>query len=144
MDFLKGLFTRKSPLSSSGYNAVPRNNGANVFAGNNPGYSNNAARAPFKNLVNAYTRRNVSRSEKAQSALAKLRNLNRNSYSRFLNAELNRARSGSNLSRFSNDDLASLRGLADPQLGGRLYRKATRRNRRNRKSTRRNRKTRRN
>lgn len=144
MDFLTGLFTRKSPLSSRGYNAVPRNNGANVVAGNNPIYSNNAARVPFKNLVNAYTRRNVSRSEKAQAALAKLRNLNRNSYSRFLNAELNRTRSGSNLSRFTNDDLLSIRGLADPQLGGRLYRKTTRRNRRNRKASRRNRKTRRN
>ena len=143
MDFLTGLFTRKSPLSSRGYNAVSRNNGVNVFAGNNPVYSNSAARAPFKNLVNAYTRRNVSRSEKAQAKLAKLRNLNRNSYMRFLNAELNRERSGSNLSGLSNDDVLSIRGLADPQLGGRLYRKTARRNRRNR-SNRKNRKTRRN
>ena len=141
MDFLTGLFTRKSPLSSRGYNAVSRNNGVNVFAGNNPVYSNNAARIPFKNLVNAYTRRNVSRSEKAQAKLAKLRNLNRNSYMRFLNAELNRERSGSNLSGLSNDDVISIRGLADPQMGGRRCwsrknRKASRKNRKNRKTRR--------
>jgi hypothetical protein len=139
MDYLKGLFTRKSPLSSRGYNAVPINNAANVVAGNNPMYSNTAARAPFQNLLTAYTRHNMSRSQKAQAALAKLRNLNRNSYSRFLNAELNRERTGSNLSTFSKEDLNTIRGLADPQLGGRLYRKTARHNRRNRKSTRRNR-----
>ena len=141
MDFLSGLFTRKSPISSREPSFVPRNNGA--FAANNPIYSNNAARASFKKLVNAYTRRSMSNSQKAQANLAKVRNLNRNSYSRFLNAELNRERSGSNLSGLSNDDLRNLRGLADPQLGGRRCwsrknRKATRRNRKANRKTRRN------
>lgn len=141
MDFLSGLFTRKSPLSSRGYNVVPKNNG--VFAENSPMSSNNAARAPFKKLLNSYTRRNISGSEKAQANLMKMRNLNRNSYSRFLNSELNRGRSGSNLSGLSNDDLRNIRGLADPQLGGRRCwsrknRKASRKNRKASRKTRRN------
>ncbi len=144
---LKGFFTRKSPLSSRGYNAASRNN----FTGINPVHSNivtnsidNQVRAQLRVILEAFPKNDFVKSTKAKGVLDELRRkLDETRYSQILNDELNRNRTSSNLSELSNADLANISEIAKAKVGGRRKRsrkncKATRRNRRNHKATRRN------
>lgn len=146
MDFLKELFTRKSPLSSRGNNAAPGNN----FTGINPVHSNavtnsidNQVRAQLRIILEAFPKSNFVKSIKAKEVLDELRRkLNETRYSTILNDELNRGRTSSNLSALSNADLANIGEIARARVGGRRFlsrknRKATRRNRRANRKTRR-------
>ena len=146
MNALKGLFTRKRPLTSA-----PPPNAGNSFAFVNPALANANVRNKLNRYVNTYKKMKSSNMEKIQKELQNYVRQNPRAATVIKN-RFNR-RSYSNLSNLSNDQIANLRnelfepGISTTRLverleksgfaGGMFYR----RNRRNR--TRRARKTRR-
>ena len=142
---LKGLFTRKRPLTSA-----PPSNAGNSFAFVNPALANKNVRNKLNRYVNTYKKMKSSNMEKIQKELQNYVRQNPKAATVIKN-RFNR-RSYSNLSNLSNDQIANIRNeLFEPgisttrflerlekgsMLGGRFCRRNTRRNRRNRRNTR--------
>lgn len=127
MNFFKGLFTRKAPLSSRPPQNMSSNN---TFSIANPIKNTSNIEKTFQELFNAERRRNLSR---YNTSLTKLRAYYRQNPTRanqMMNKMFNRSRSSSNLSSFSNQDLQNTRNLISMNVEGGKRNKKTRRIRR--------------
>lgn len=103
MNALKGLFTRKKPLSSAAPNAA----GNNFFVVN-PGLANQGVRNKLNRYVNTYKRMKSSNMGKVQKELQNYVRQNPKAARTLIANRFNR-RSHSNLSNLSNDQIANLR-----------------------------------